>query len=116
MTTGQCSTKPASNPAIHSHDPRVDLSRRRGAWRRAGALRGGLAGQVEYARWATGYGGVPGPEVRSGVRGGRGLSAPAPAAWYCSATLAGMRSRSLTVMPWSFAQARISPERRGWPR
>jgi hypothetical protein len=33
------------------------------------------------------------------------------AAWYCSTTLAGIRPRSLTVMPWSFAQARISPLR-----
>src|SRR5690348_227430 len=33
------------------------------------------------------------------------------AAWYCSTTLAGMRPRSLTARPCSFAQARISPER-----
>jgi cytochrome P450 len=37
---------------------------------------------------------------------------PLPAAaWYCSTTLAGMRPRSLTARPWSFAHARISPER-----
>ena len=30
------------------------------------------------------------------------------AASYCSATLAEMRPRSLTVMPWPFAQARMS--------
>jgi hypothetical protein len=34
-----------------------------------------------------------------------------PAAWYYSATLAGMRPRSLTARPCCFAQARISPER-----
>jgi len=33
------------------------------------------------------------------------------AAWYCSTTLAGMRPRSLTARPCSFAHARISPER-----
>jgi hypothetical protein len=33
------------------------------------------------------------------------------AASYCSTTLAGIRPRSLTAMPWSFAQARISPLR-----
>ena len=33
------------------------------------------------------------------------------AAWYCSTTLAGMRPRSLTAMPWSFAQVRMSPLR-----
>ena len=27
------------------------------------------------------------------------------AAWYCPATLAGMRPRSLTGMPWAFAHA-----------
>jgi hypothetical protein len=30
------------------------------------------------------------------------------AAWYCSTTLAGMCPRSLTMMPWAFAQARTS--------
>jgi hypothetical protein len=30
------------------------------------------------------------------------------AAWYCSATLAGMRPRSLIAIPWALAQARIS--------
>ena len=29
------------------------------------------------------------------------------AAWYCSTTLAGIRPRSLTVMPWSLAHARM---------
>jgi hypothetical protein len=33
---------------------------------------------------------------------------PLVAAWCCSTTLAGIRPRSLTVMPWSLAQARIS--------
>jgi len=33
------------------------------------------------------------------------------AALYCSTTLAGMRPRSLTARPCSFAHARISPER-----
>jgi hypothetical protein len=33
------------------------------------------------------------------------------AAWYCSATLTGMRPRSLTAMPWVFAHARMSPLR-----
>jgi hypothetical protein len=33
------------------------------------------------------------------------------AAWYCSATLAGMRPRSLTGMPLAFAHARMSPPR-----
>jgi hypothetical protein len=41
-----------------------------------------------------------------------GNQRPLPvAAWYCSTTLAGMRPRSLTAMPWSFAQARMSPLR-----
>jgi hypothetical protein len=43
-------------------------------------------------------------------RGG-GLCYRSLAAWYCSNTLAGMRPRSLTARPCSFAQARISPER-----
>jgi len=33
------------------------------------------------------------------------------AAWYCSITLAGIRPRSLTAMPWSLAHARTSPLR-----
>jgi hypothetical protein len=33
---------------------------------------------------------------------------PLAAAWYCSTTLAGMRPRSLTARPCSFAQARMS--------
>ena len=36
---------------------------------------------------------------------------PLVAAWYCSTTLAGMRPRALTAMPWSCAHARISPLR-----
>ena len=48
---------------------------------------------------------ISGPAPRLGVQ-------PWPVAvWYCSTTLAGMRPRSLTAMPWSFAQARMSPER-----
>src|SRR6266700_248628 len=34
------------------------------------------------------------------------------AVWYRSSTLAGMRPRSLTAMPWSFAHARMSALRR----
>jgi hypothetical protein len=48
------------------------------------------------------------------VRAGRRplvLPGSSAAAWYCSTTLAGIRPRSLTAMPWSFAQARISPLR-----
>ena len=33
------------------------------------------------------------------------------AASYCSTTLAGMRPRALTAMPWSFAHVRIPPLR-----
>ena len=36
---------------------------------------------------------------------------PLVAASYCSTTLAGMRPRSLTAMPWSFAHARMPPLR-----
>jgi len=36
---------------------------------------------------------------------------PLAAAWYCSNTLAGIRPRSLTVMPCSLAHARTSPLR-----
>jgi hypothetical protein len=36
---------------------------------------------------------------------------PLVAASYCSTTLAGMRPRSLTATPWSFAHARMSPLR-----
>ena len=58
----------------------------------------------------------PGPEsaVRGSVRADRdsGLRhAPVVAASYCSTTLAGMRPRSLTAMPCSFAHARMSPLR-----
>ena len=54
---------------------------------------------------------------RSSGRGGLDLACarlcqdPLAAAWYCSTTLAGMRPRSLTAMPWPFAHARISPLR-----
>jgi hypothetical protein len=34
---------------------------------------------------------------------------PVVAASYCSTTLAGMRPRPLTAMPWSLAHARMSP-------
>ena len=54
------------------------------AWRRAGALRGGDAAMAyeawpvgQYARWASGYGGVHGSEVRSGAAWRSGLSVPA---------------------------------------
>src|SRR6266480_6532082 len=41
---------------------------------------------------------------------------PWPAAWYCSATLAGMRPRSLTASPCSFAQPGSHPNAADWPR
>ena len=51
--------------------------------------------------------------VHGAVLAPRGLVAfyRPPAALYCSTTLAGMRPRSLTARPCSFAQARMSPER-----
>jgi hypothetical protein len=59
--------------------------------------------------------------MRGSRRGCSGLRAEAArsaesagylvAASYCSATLAGMRPRSLTGMPWAFAHARMSPLR-----
>ena len=36
---------------------------------------------------------------------------PWAAAWYCSNTLAGIRPRALTAMPWALAHARTSPLR-----
>ena len=66
---------------------------------------------------------LPGPGLAS--RPGRG-AAHCVAARYCSTTLAGMRPRSLTAMPLSFAQVRMSTlrsraagvraARRRWPR
>ena len=55
-----------------------------------------------------------GPAVRGSVAERRNaglLYAPVVAASYCWTTLAGMRPRSLTAMPWSFAHARIWPLR-----
>src|SRR6266487_4508813 len=53
------------------------------------------------------------PRVGHGAPGGglRLVQRPGAAAWYCSITLAGIRPRSLTVMPWSLAHARTSPLR-----
>jgi hypothetical protein len=45
-------------------------------------------------------GGAGGPSVH------RRAQDPLVPASYCSTTLAGMRPRSLTAMPWSLAQAR----------
>jgi hypothetical protein len=54
------------------------------------------------------HGRVSGVKIGSGpLRFGLALR-PVVAASYCSTTLAGMRPRSLTAMPWSFAYARIS--------
>jgi hypothetical protein len=62
----------------------------------------------------------PGPESpgRGLVRPGRDprlRQRPVVAASYCSTTLAGMRPRALTAMPWSFAYARMPRRGHGLP-
>jgi Enoyl-(Acyl carrier protein) reductase len=56
-------------------------------------------------------GGASGRDLRLAGPGRRPLVVSVATAWYWSITLAGMRPRSLTAMPWSLAQARISPLR-----
>jgi hypothetical protein len=46
-----------------------------------------------------------------GTSGDRRCQRSLLSAWYRSVTLAGIRPRSLTAIPWALAQARISPER-----
>jgi hypothetical protein len=62
----------------------------------------------------TGTGGRPGltpGRIRQPRRARCGVQCPSVAASYCWTTLAGMRPRSLSSIPWVFAQARMSPLR-----
>ena len=69
-----------------------------------------------WRAWPPGIKHCPWQRLHAGPRhqwvtAGAVYQRPLPAVWYCSATLAGMRPRSLTARPCSFAQARMSPER-----
>ncbi len=67
------------------------------------ALKGVRAkrGAVYRSRSVIGTDVAVGGQVRLGA-----VQRPLTAAWYCSMTLAGIRPRALTAMPWSFAHAR----------